>query len=152
MRPGEILQETKTLCGSWALLRDRFHLLLRIGPVPISTVMKHLLTGYALWFNRRHRRHGPLFLAHIVHFASAANHPFRLAEGLQPKRSNPLFPLHNANDVRDFATPPVMVMLGHVDFIIAHPRAGLPAHVHIEGRFRAPFHVHGVLDGDGESK
>jgi putative transposase len=60
-RLGEILQETKTLCYAWALIPNHFHLLLRTGPVPISTVMRRLLTGYALWYNRRHRRHGHLF-------------------------------------------------------------------------------------------
>ena len=37
------------------------HLLFRTGSVPISTVMRRLLTGYALWYNRRHQRHGHLF-------------------------------------------------------------------------------------------
>jgi putative transposase len=37
------------------------HLLLKTGTVPLSTVMRRLLTGYALWFNRRHNRSGHLF-------------------------------------------------------------------------------------------
>jgi REP element-mobilizing transposase RayT len=40
---------------------NHFHLLLRTGVVPISNVMRRLLTGYAQSFNRRHRRHGHLF-------------------------------------------------------------------------------------------
>ena len=60
-RLGEILQETKTICYAWALIPNHFHLLLRTGPVPISTVMRRLLTGYALWYNLTHRRHGHLF-------------------------------------------------------------------------------------------
>jgi hypothetical protein len=40
---------------------NHFHLLLRTGDAPISTVMKRLLTGYAVRFNRRHRRSGHLF-------------------------------------------------------------------------------------------
>ncbi|MDD5204760.1 MAG: transposase [Desulfobacterales bacterium] len=60
-RLGEILQDTKTTCYAWALIPSHFHLLLRTGPVPISTVMRRLLTGYALWYNRAHRRHGHLF-------------------------------------------------------------------------------------------
>jgi hypothetical protein len=39
---------------------NHFHLLLKTGYVPLSTVMRRLLTGYAQQFNRRHRRHGPL--------------------------------------------------------------------------------------------
>lgn len=37
------------------------HLLFRAGRVPISTLMRRLLTGYAQQLNRRHRRHGVLF-------------------------------------------------------------------------------------------
>jgi putative transposase len=60
-RLGEILQDTQTLCYAWVLIPNHFHLLLRTGPVPISTVMRRLLTGYALWHNLTHRRHGHLF-------------------------------------------------------------------------------------------
>jgi putative transposase len=37
------------------------HLLLRTGNIPITTVMRRLLNGYAVSFNRRHRRQGRLF-------------------------------------------------------------------------------------------
>ena len=36
-------------------------LLLRSGTAGISTVMRRLLTGYAVTFNHRHKRHGQLF-------------------------------------------------------------------------------------------
>jgi len=36
-------------------------MLLKTGLAPIATVMRRLLTGYAVSFNRRHRRHGHLF-------------------------------------------------------------------------------------------
>jgi putative transposase len=61
LRLGEVLRETKTICYAWALIPNHFHLLLRTGPVPISTAMRRLLTGYAVWYNRTHRRHGHLF-------------------------------------------------------------------------------------------
>jgi REP element-mobilizing transposase RayT len=60
-RLGSILEETSTPCYSWALIPNHFHLLLRTGQVPISTVMRRLLTGYAVSYNRRHRRYGHLF-------------------------------------------------------------------------------------------
>jgi putative transposase len=60
-RLGRVLLETKTTCFAWALIPNHFHLLLRTGPVPISIIMRRLLTGYALWFNRTHRRQGHLF-------------------------------------------------------------------------------------------
>ena len=55
------LPETKTACYAFALLPNHAHLLLRAGAAPLSTVMSRLLTGYAVYFNRRCRRHGQLF-------------------------------------------------------------------------------------------
>ena len=60
-RLGNILAETQTSCFAWALIPNHFHLLMRTGATPISTVMRRLLTGYAVSFNRRHRRFGHLF-------------------------------------------------------------------------------------------
>lgn len=60
-RLGRIIRETKTSCFGWALIPNHFHLLLRTGAVPIATVMRRLLTGYAVSHNRRHRRSGHLF-------------------------------------------------------------------------------------------
>ena len=56
-----ILKETSTPCYAWALIPNHFHLLLRTGKASISTVMRRLLTGYAVGYNRRHRRSGHLF-------------------------------------------------------------------------------------------
>jgi putative transposase len=60
-RLGEILTKTNTACYAWALIPNHFHLLLRTGTFPLSSVMKRLLTGYAVSFNLRHRRQGHLF-------------------------------------------------------------------------------------------
>ena len=60
-RLGDILTDTETRCYAWALIPNHFHLLLRTGNIPVATVMRRLLTGHALWFNRRHQRHGHLF-------------------------------------------------------------------------------------------
>ena len=60
-RLGDILTETQTPCFAWALIPNHFHLLLKTGATPIPTVMRRLLTGYAVSFNRRHRRYGHLF-------------------------------------------------------------------------------------------
>lgn len=60
-RTGAILDQTGTECYAWALIPNHFHLLLRTGNVPIATVMRRLLTGHAIRFNRRHRRSGHLF-------------------------------------------------------------------------------------------
>jgi len=60
-RLGDIIKETSTPCYAWSLLSNHVHLLLRTGDHPIATVMRRLLTGYAVTFNRRHGRHGQLF-------------------------------------------------------------------------------------------
>jgi len=60
-RLGDILSDTKTPCFAWAFMTNHLHLILRTGTAPIATVMRRLLTGYAVSFNRRHRRHGHLF-------------------------------------------------------------------------------------------
>jgi len=66
-RLGDLLIETKTSCFAWALIPNHFHLLLRTGNVPVSVVMKRLLTGYAVNFNRRHKRQiwGQIFILDI---------------------------------------------------------------------------------------
>lgn len=60
-RLGNVLTDTSTSCFAWALIPNHFHLLLRTGQHPIATVMRRLLTGYAVTFNHRHKRHGQLF-------------------------------------------------------------------------------------------
>jgi REP element-mobilizing transposase RayT len=60
-RLSTVIDESDTLCFAWALLPNHCHLLFKTGLTPIATVMRRLLTGYAVSFNRRHRRHGHLF-------------------------------------------------------------------------------------------
>ena len=60
-RLGDIVTDTKTFCFGWALIPNHAHILLRSGQTPIATVMRRFLTGYAVSYNRRHRRHGHLF-------------------------------------------------------------------------------------------
>ena len=56
-----LIAETGTQCLAWALIPNHMHLLLRSSDVPIACVMQRLLTGYAVSFNRKYRRHGQLF-------------------------------------------------------------------------------------------
>jgi putative transposase len=60
-RFGNLLLGSSTPCYAWALLSNHVHLLLRTGRVPIAGIMRRLLTGYAVTFNRRYHRHGHLF-------------------------------------------------------------------------------------------
>ncbi len=60
-RMGTISLETGTVIYAWALMNNHAHILLRSGPSGLSLYMRRLLTGYAISYNRRHRRHGHLF-------------------------------------------------------------------------------------------
>jgi len=46
---------------AWVLMSNHVHILLRPETVPLSTIMRRLLTGYAVWHNRRYSRKGHLF-------------------------------------------------------------------------------------------
>ncbi|GAB6905890.1 hypothetical protein JCM12296A_17250 [Desulfosarcina cetonica] len=56
-----IFSDTSTPCYGWSLMSNHVHLLIRTTDAPLATLMRRLLTGYAIAFNRRHRRHGQLF-------------------------------------------------------------------------------------------
>jgi REP element-mobilizing transposase RayT len=60
-RLGDLALETETPIYAWCLIPNHFHILIRSGAAPLSTVMRRLLTGYAVHFNRKHRRSGHLF-------------------------------------------------------------------------------------------
>lgn len=60
-RLGEIAIDTQTAIYAWALMPNHAHILLRSGPKGLSAFMRRLLTGYAVGYNLRHRRHGHLF-------------------------------------------------------------------------------------------
>jgi putative transposase len=46
---------------AWCLMANHFHLLLRTREMSLATMMRRLMTGYAVWHNRRHDRKGHLF-------------------------------------------------------------------------------------------
>jgi REP element-mobilizing transposase RayT len=60
-RLGGIVKDTQTQCFAWTLIPNHAHMLFRTGGVPVATVMRKLLTGHAVSFNRKYRRHGQLF-------------------------------------------------------------------------------------------
>jgi putative transposase len=60
-RLSTLLPETETQCYAWSFLPNHAHFLLRSGPGGIAALMRRLLTGYAVSYNRRHKRHGQLF-------------------------------------------------------------------------------------------
>ena len=60
-RLSTLVPETQTICYAWVLMPNHAHFLLRSGSGGIANLMRRLLTGYAVSFNHRHRRHGQLF-------------------------------------------------------------------------------------------
>ena len=60
-RMGKLAVETETAIYAWSLLTNHAHILLRSSSYGLSRYMRRLLTGYAVSYNLRHRRHGHLF-------------------------------------------------------------------------------------------
>jgi REP-associated tyrosine transposase len=60
-RLGEKVIETKSVIYAWVLMNNHIHILFRSGQDGISTVMRKVLTWYAVYFNREHKRTGHLF-------------------------------------------------------------------------------------------
>ena len=60
-RLGKLAAGTKTIIYAWALMSNHAHILLRSSEIGLSGFMRRLLTGYAISYNRRHRRWGHLF-------------------------------------------------------------------------------------------
>ena len=56
-----IITDSSVNCYAWSLMDNHFHLLLQTGETPLSKVMRRLLTGYAIYFNKRYGRKGYLF-------------------------------------------------------------------------------------------
>lgn len=56
-----LLTDSSTKCFAWALMSNHFHLLLMPTKDSLSETMRRLLTGYAVYFNRKHNRAGHLF-------------------------------------------------------------------------------------------
>jgi len=60
-RMGSLASEEQTSLYAWALMPNHLHILLRSGVLGLPKYMRRLLTGYAVTYNRRHRRYGHLF-------------------------------------------------------------------------------------------
>jgi len=57
----KLVKEGSMEIYAWSLLSNHFHLLCKTMRRPLASSMRKLLTGYAVNFNLRHRRHGHLF-------------------------------------------------------------------------------------------
>ncbi len=55
-RLSKLLPETETACYAWVFIPNHAHFLFQTGLAPLATVMRRLLTGYAVSFNPHHKR------------------------------------------------------------------------------------------------
>lgn len=60
-RLGQTVIKGKCSVYAWVLMNNHVHILFKSGEDGVSAVMRKLLTWYALYFNRGHRRSGHLF-------------------------------------------------------------------------------------------
>jgi len=56
-----VVERTGLEIHAWTLMPNHFHLLARTKIAPLERAMRALLTGHAIYFNRRHQRVGHLF-------------------------------------------------------------------------------------------
>jgi putative transposase len=59
--PAKGIRDTGSLCYAWALMRNHYHLLLRVNEKPLSALMRPLNATYARFYGKRSNRHGYLF-------------------------------------------------------------------------------------------
>jgi REP element-mobilizing transposase RayT len=60
-RISKVSEGTGARILAWVLMSNHVYLLMFSGPPGISKFMRRLLTGYALWYNRKYHRRGHLF-------------------------------------------------------------------------------------------
>ncbi len=53
-RLGTVVEEGGAQLLAWALMGNHYHLVLRPRRAYLKDLMRRLMTGYAVWFNRRH--------------------------------------------------------------------------------------------------
>ena len=60
-RLAELAEKGAWIVYAWTLMPNHYHLLIKTKNQPLADNMRKLLTGYAVNFNRRHKRAGHLF-------------------------------------------------------------------------------------------
>ena len=55
------LKNSGARCLAWCFMPNHFHLLVLRGERPLSEIMRHVMTGYAVHFNLKYKRAGHLF-------------------------------------------------------------------------------------------
>ena len=73
---------------AWALMPNHVHLLVRSGDRGLASFMRRLMTGYAMAFNRRHRRVGHLVQNRFKSIVCEEDPYFDPAGALYPSQSS----------------------------------------------------------------
>jgi putative transposase len=127
-RAARVFGEGRITCYAFAMLSNHVHLLLRTGIIPIADTMRRLLTGYAVSFNRRHKRSGHLFQNRYKSIL-CEEEPY-LLELVRYIRLNPL----RAQVVQDLDTLDSYPYSGHSTLMGRHKRHWLDSQ-YILGHF-----------------
>ncbi|MFH1282625.1 MAG: transposase [bacterium] len=57
----DVVVQSDGKCFAWALMPNHAHMIIRSGKSGLSDMMRTLLTGYAVYYNIKHKRKGHLF-------------------------------------------------------------------------------------------
>ena len=57
----DVLEKSNLQIYAWSMMSNHFHLAVQTGKTSLSVFMRRLLTGYAVNYNKRHKRRGYLF-------------------------------------------------------------------------------------------
>lgn len=57
----ELLEKSNLQIYAWSIMSNHFHLAIQTGKTTLSEFMRQLLTGYAINYNKKHKRKGYLF-------------------------------------------------------------------------------------------
>ena len=76
-RMGSIALDTETSIYAWALMTNHAHILLRSSAAGLPTFMRRFLSGYAISYNRRHKRYGHLFQNRYKSIVCEEDHYFK---------------------------------------------------------------------------
>jgi len=128
-----LLPKTETACYAWVFLPNHAHFLFRSGTIPLATLMRRLLTGYAVNFNRRHNRQGHLFQNRYK--SIVCQEDAYLLELVRYIHLNPMRAgiLHNFNELNHYVYSGHCALMGRVK----HPWQGVD---HVLGYFGDTMH------------
>ena len=95
------LAKSGYICYTWALMDNHYHLFVRASEKRLSKLMRGLNGGYAMYYNKRHGKHGPLFWGRFkASLCQDQNYAFKLIQyiNLNPLRAGLVKSLEQLKD------------------------------------------------------